>query len=330
MKKITAIFFTVIFLVMGLGAGIVSANEPTSQTGEAKVTVASIGILAAMPLDGSWTILDEHMDEGDFFSGSWMWTSANPVTFTITDLYVVTDEFEVYDNGVLVLTTPSLPDYSELVPPIGAFDTPPWTSDPDTALAEPLFSKGIISFGPGSHEITIIDIDIPLGFSDGTVAFKAELVVEIDIKPGSCPNPFNSKSMGSVPVAIVGTADFDVETVDPATICLVTPWGEVVCALENWEIVDSTEPFDGDPADCFDCFDAEENFNFDADGDGVFDTYIGDGYPDLVVKFDTQELAATDAIADAKRGDCVELMLMGNTYGGIPITFGSDSVLKRK
>lgn len=329
MKKITAIFFTVILLVMGLGAGIVSADERTSQTGEAKLAVASIGILAAMPLDGSWTILDEYMDEGDFFSGSWMWTSANPVTFTITDLYVVTDEFEVYDNGVLVLTTPSLPDYSELVPPIDAFLSPPWTNNPDTALAEPLFSKGIISFGPGSHEITIRDIDIPSSFADGTVAFKAELVVvEIDIKPGSCPNPFNSKSRGSVPVAIVGTADFDVETVDPATICLVTPWGEVVCALENWEIVDSTEPFDGDPADCFDCFDAEENFNYDANDDGVFDTYIGDGYPDLVVKFDTQELAA--AIADVSPGDCVVLMLKGETNDGTPITFGSDSVLKRK
>ena len=42
--------------------------------------------------------------------------------------------------------------------------------------------------------------------------------VDIDIKPGSFPNSINTKSMGKVPVAILGTEDFDVMTVDPYTV----------------------------------------------------------------------------------------------------------------
>ena len=43
-------------------------------------------------------------------------------------------------------------------------------------------------------------------------------LIDIDIKPGSDPNSINSKSMGLVPVAILGSADFDVTEVDIATV----------------------------------------------------------------------------------------------------------------
>ena len=39
-------------------------------------------------------------------------------------------------------------------------------------------------------------------------------MIDIDIKPGSDPNSINSKSMGLVPVAILGSDDFDVMDVD--------------------------------------------------------------------------------------------------------------------
>ena len=42
--------------------------------------------------------------------------------------------------------------------------------------------------------------------------------VEIDIKPGSDPNSMNVRSRGVVPVAILSTADFDASSVDPATV----------------------------------------------------------------------------------------------------------------
>ncbi|MHC4725285.1 MAG: hypothetical protein ACYS9V_13755 [Planctomycetota bacterium] len=44
--------------------------------------------------------------------------------------------------------------------------------------------------------------------------------VSIDIKPGSCPNPLNINSKGVLPVAILGTGDFDVQEIDPASIRL--------------------------------------------------------------------------------------------------------------
>jgi hypothetical protein len=134
-----------------------------------------------MPLDGTWIVIDEVLNPSlsGFFSedglgvvvGDWHWTSTETVTFTITDLFVVGDEYEVYDNGSLVFSSPDLPDYSELG--LGAFDSPPWTHDPDVALADGRFSSGVITFAPGYHEITIKAISLPTDYIDATVAFKA-------------------------------------------------------------------------------------------------------------------------------------------------------------
>jgi CSLREA domain-containing protein len=46
------------------------------------------------------------------------------------------------------------------------------------------------------------------------------LEVAIDIKPGSDPNCFNSDGKGVIPVAILGSADFDAGTVDPFSVSL--------------------------------------------------------------------------------------------------------------
>jgi len=145
----------------------------------------------------------------------------------------------------------------------------------------------------------------------------------IDIKPGSCPNPFNGKSKGSVPVAILGSDVFDVSEVDPATITL-----EGVPALEEWVIEDNTQPNE-DNTDNFNCDLLDETGDEPVAGtDGVQDSYCGDGYPDLIVKFDTQALA--DAIGVADRNECIELELSGYTNASTPTEIiGSDSVLIR-
>jgi hypothetical protein len=142
---------------------------------------------------------------------------------------------------------------------------------------------------------------------------------DIDIKGGSCPNPFNPKSKGSVPVAILGPLSF-LNSIDLSTLTL-----NGVSALPGSILEDSTQPGDYDP-DCDDCFDADDpaNFNCDLDGDGVDDAYCGDGTVELVVKFDAQELAAS--LSGTPKGDCVSLVLLGSTFGGDPIE-GSDSVL---
>ena len=45
-----------------------------------------------------------------------------------------------------------------------------------------------------------------------------KIVGELDIKPGSCPNPFNRRAAGVLPVALVGNADIDVSMVDLSTL----------------------------------------------------------------------------------------------------------------
>ncbi len=46
------------------------------------------------------------------------------------------------------------------------------------------------------------------------------ITVAIDIKPGSDPNCFNNDGHGVIPVAILGSADFDVTQVDPESVQL--------------------------------------------------------------------------------------------------------------
>lgn len=58
------------------------------------------------------------------------------------------------------------------------------------------------------------------------LTFKAEITyscpiqVAIDIKPGSDPNCFNNDGHGAIPVAILGSAEFDVSQIDPGTVQL--------------------------------------------------------------------------------------------------------------
>jgi len=132
-----------------------------------------------------------------------------------------------------------------------------------------------------------------------------EIRAWVDFKPGSCPNPLNTKSKGVLPVAILGTEDFDVIQIDPTSILLegLPPlrWG--------WEDVGT--PFDPstDIVDCYDCTDEGP-----------------DGWMDLTLKFDTQEIV--QALGDVDDGECLVLELTGNLFedfGGTPI-MGEDVV----
>jgi len=124
--------------------------------------------------------------------------------------------------------------------------------------------------------------------------------IELDIKPQSCPNPFNTKSQGKLPVAILGTEDFDVMEVDPATVLL-----EGVPPL-RWNYKDVSRPVDPRYDDC------------DCTPDGA------DGYMDLTLKFNHQEIL--DSIAPVYDGEVRILTLTGMTYDSIPIE-GHDCVV---
>ncbi|MHC4494666.1 MAG: hypothetical protein ACYSYM_02455 [Planctomycetota bacterium] len=100
--------------------------------------------------------------------------------------------------------------------------------------------------------------------------------VYVDVKPQSCPNPFNVNSKGLLPVAVLGTEDFDVTSVDPSAVTLlgVPPI--------TWDYEDVSTPLGEDPEPC-ECTEAGP-----------------DGYLDVVFHFDTQEVvAAMETLADA-------------------------------
>jgi hypothetical protein len=137
---------------------------------------------------------------------------------------------------------------------------------------------------------------------------QEEIRVFLDVKPGSCPNPLNVKSKGVLPVAILGTAGFDVTRIDPATLRL-----EGVAPL-HWSIADVGRPFAGVPAGCQSCT-----------------TGGPDGYPDITLKFDTQALAA--ALGPVSDRECRVVHLTGklsSSAGATPIV-GEDvlTILKK-
>jgi hypothetical protein len=127
--------------------------------------------------------------------------------------------------------------------------------------------------------------------------------VPVDIKPRACPNPVNLVSKGVLRVAILGTTDVPVAAIDPKSVTL-----QGIAPL-RWKLEDVArpyEPFVG-KSDIYQC------------------NILGpDGYPDLVFKFDTQEVAA--ALGDVDAGQALILKLDGKLQDGTEIK-GEDSVV---
>jgi len=71
-------------------------------------------------------------------------------------------------------------------------------------------SSGLCVITANEDVITCFDQCIPNG--------EVDIDIDIDIKPGSFPNSINTKSMGVVPVAILGSDSFDVTDVDVTTL----------------------------------------------------------------------------------------------------------------
>jgi|GEM_PF-3554066 len=138
-------------------------------------------------------------------------------------------------------------------------------------------------------EIRLEDGTIEAGIDNFSLfAQEEEHEIHLDIRPTSCPNPFNPKSQGVLPVAILGTSDFDVSNIDPSTILL-----EGVPAL-RWNIEDVAAP--------------AEN------GDGCECTSEGpDGYDDLTLKFKTPEIV--DSLGGPlTRNDELTLTITGTLF----------------
>jgi outer membrane protein assembly factor BamB len=152
----------------------------------------------------------------------------------------------------------------------------------------------------------ISDAMLFIGNENGNVYAFSSMPVPVDIKPTSCPNPLNVRSKGVVSVAIAGTADLDVLTIDPASVRL-----EGVPPL-RWSRDDVTLPYLPllGKLDRLDC-----------------STEGADGYLDLVFKFDTEALVG--ALGPVADGQVLVLQLTGSLkpeFGGTAIR-GEDVVV---
>ena len=115
------------------------------------------------------------------------------------------------------------------------------------------------------------------------------LIVDIDIKPGSYPNAVNINGSGVVPVAILGSADFDVSEIDPATLSF---GGLSVKTKKNgsmqYSIKDVSGDFsntmEGEPDGYLDLvcqFIDEDGVLFEGDGTATVEGNLSDGTPIL-------------------------------------------------
>jgi len=130
-------------------------------------------------------------------------------------------------------------------------------------------------------------------------SFVSAETVKLDIKPDNCPNPMNIHSPGLLPVVILGTEDFDVNDVDPATVLL-----EGVAPV-RWQFEDvSTPVVDGDPCECI--------------------IGVADGFMDLHLKFPIQELV--EVLGSLEDGEEIVLTLNGSTDDGTSIE-GEDCII---
>lgn len=133
-------------------------------------------------------------------------------------------------------------------------------------------------------------LQVAFGVDFGLIALEAVFVpVDVDIKPGSDKNPFNVKSRGVLPVAILGSADLDVTQIARRTLTLagVAPKRAVVCDVAG------------------------------ADGE------VPDGFADLVMHFSTQ--AIVGKLGSVTNGEVLGLVLAGSLNDGLTI-IGSDIV----
>jgi hypothetical protein len=129
-----------------------------------------------------------------------------------------------------------------------------------------------------------------------------EIDVNVDIKPGVCPNPFHltTNPLATLAVVIVGKGTFDVSTVDVNSLSI----GGVSPLSSNLGDVSAA--------------DGSGNCGCGANG--------GDGITDLVLNFQRTALQAALGIDAGDVGDSIELTITGALNDATPLT-GSDCVV---
>jgi Tol biopolymer transport system component len=171
------------------------------------------------------------------------------------------------------------------------FDADPaWSPDGSmitfTTNRNGLFQIAVMN-ADGSGQTTISSGSGLEGFPDWQPVVPSIITVEVDIKPGSTRNPINLRSHGLIPVAILTTDIFDATTIDPSTVCFG----------------------DADDPTQRDCTEAH--------GTGHIEDVNGDGTPDLLLHYETNQTGIDP-------GD-TQACLTGETFDGVEVE-GCDAI----
>jgi hypothetical protein len=177
--------------------------------------------------DGGLVAFVASLDAG----GNGVYTGDGTTLTTIVE--TDTSDFLFVNNQVAINNSGNLVFQSSLDVSVGGGEGLFTGTDP--------FADKVIRTGDALLGSTVTDIEIQVeaindagqivfwvSLADGNSAIvradpdtgPTELQVLIDIKPGSDPNCINNDGNGVIPVAILGSADFDVTQVDPATVLL--------------------------------------------------------------------------------------------------------------
>jgi len=297
----------------------------------------------AQPTTGEWTLGSEGAVAGtwyEYFLGGGEGQDGNELE-AIGDGFeldgALLDEVEnpgpdsyktLYTGGTLVLeNSTGLPWYNDLssdgtfeflMDPIVVYtnkaDYPPdlaFTIEASGALQnDPRYRIDLSASYSGVPDLILDDQETIIGMSDFLETVTGEIYqlvpVVVDIKPGSDVNPVNVKSRGVLPVALLGSEDFDVRTVDPASIRLAG----VAPLRSAYEDVGAP----GEPLPEV----TEQRLI----------AYATDGFEDLTLKFDTQAILAALDLETLNDGDLVSLTLEGRSYAtdGNSRFVGSDTI----
>ena len=183
-----------------------------------------------------------------------------------------------------------------------------WESSPGTSFDDPTIAKPVLTVPTPLNQAYTVPVRLRVFNSDGEsycrlfVTILPEQGGDIDIKPGSCPNPLDTSNAGLVPVALIGTAGFDVADVALASLQLARAdgvGGAVAPALIQVE--DAATPFSGEGCDCH--------------------TLRGDGITDLSLKFNAQSLVSALQLAQVPDKSYLPLVLTGQLMDGTSFSF---------
>ena len=221
---------------------------------------------------------------------------------------IIQSEVSKIDKLTLEVCTPGYAGWLTSVTPASYTDIvlgeDPLTYDFDIAITVPAGTPdGVYEF-----DVCLVGDGVVYGKQHVKITVKNAVEVGFDVHPTSCPNPINRTGNGVMPAAILGSAGLDVTQIDPASILI-----NGVAVPVRWSIEDVSTPYMpyvGKKLSATSC-----------------NTLGPDGYADLTLKFNLQDIASL--LAGNAVGDVVKLSVTGKLLDGTDIV-GEDIIIIRK